>query len=300
MLLLAYAAPTDTQAEATSAYGVTNLFQGRTWHPDLGMYYYRARWYLPEMGEFAERDPVGPNEAFSYRGPALGGRKQDNGAALLKASLTSVSRYTFAFRDPQNFLDPDGRRVKVTLFTRTDDLAKVLGQLQDKTGLALGIDARGFLVVRKGKPKVVGSGPASGIARLLVENALYSPDLIVLRIVRDNPRIFLAQGTIAGSSSTIEIDIRDFGRLTFQGVSPRTFDLGISFLHELVHILMGLPDPPDWKAKFEAGPTVHTVNLIRKELGISDLRDVYGPVLRKDGKWVIPFNTGDIVLPRSP
>ncbi|RMD59942.1 hypothetical protein D6833_10745, partial [Candidatus Parcubacteria bacterium] len=28
------------------------------WHPDLGAYYYRARWYLPEAGVFAERDPV--------------------------------------------------------------------------------------------------------------------------------------------------------------------------------------------------------------------------------------------------
>ncbi len=73
MVLLAYAAPTDTQPEATSAYGVTNLFQGRTWHQDLGMYSYRARWYLPEMGEFGERDPIWPPkhanrfEAFDSR-----------------------------------------------------------------------------------------------------------------------------------------------------------------------------------------------------------------------------------------
>ncbi|HHQ47755.1 MAG TPA: hypothetical protein ENK19_02605, partial [Acidobacteria bacterium] len=49
LLLLAYHAPTDTQPEATAAYGLTTLFQGRTWHGDLGMYCYRARWYLPEM-----------------------------------------------------------------------------------------------------------------------------------------------------------------------------------------------------------------------------------------------------------
>ncbi len=58
MLLLAYQTPTDTHPEAQSAYGLTTLFQGRTWHADLGMYSYRARWYLPEMGEFGERDPV--------------------------------------------------------------------------------------------------------------------------------------------------------------------------------------------------------------------------------------------------
>jgi len=59
LLLLAYAAPTDTQPEAQSAYGLTTLFQGRTWDGDLAMYFYRARWYLPEAGVFAERDPLG-------------------------------------------------------------------------------------------------------------------------------------------------------------------------------------------------------------------------------------------------
>ncbi len=65
LLLLAYQAPTDTHPEAQSAYGVTNLFQGRTWHGDLGMYFYRARWYLPEMGEFAERDPLSYRDSVS-------------------------------------------------------------------------------------------------------------------------------------------------------------------------------------------------------------------------------------------
>jgi len=63
---LAYAAPTDSHPESTSTYGLTTLFQGRSWHGDLGAYYYRARWYLPEMGEFAERDPLG-----YVQGPSL-------------------------------------------------------------------------------------------------------------------------------------------------------------------------------------------------------------------------------------
>jgi len=82
MLLLVYQAPTDTQPEAQSAYGLTTLFQGRTWHGDLGMYYYRARWYLPETGVFGERDPVGHEG-----GPNL---------------------YPGLFLDPQNLLDPYG------------------------------------------------------------------------------------------------------------------------------------------------------------------------------------------------
>jgi RHS repeat-associated protein len=71
--LIAYAAPTDSAPSPsnTSAYGLTTLFQGRTWHPALGLYHYRARWYDPQISNFIERDPVGylaspnPYGAFS-------------------------------------------------------------------------------------------------------------------------------------------------------------------------------------------------------------------------------------------
>jgi len=56
---VAWRAAGDSAPRAASAYGLTTLFQGRTWHADLGLYHYRARWYLPEAGVFGERDPVG-------------------------------------------------------------------------------------------------------------------------------------------------------------------------------------------------------------------------------------------------
>jgi len=84
MLRLAYQAPTDSQPREQSDYGLTTLFQGRTWHADLGMYYYRARWYLPEAGVFGERDPVGYAQT-----PNL---------------------YGYMDEDPANLLDPMGRQ----------------------------------------------------------------------------------------------------------------------------------------------------------------------------------------------
>jgi len=62
---------TESVPMGESAYGVTTLFQGRTWHGDLGMYYYRARWYLPEGGVFGERDPVGYGDGQSVYGAFL-------------------------------------------------------------------------------------------------------------------------------------------------------------------------------------------------------------------------------------
>jgi RHS repeat-associated protein len=67
--LAAYAAPTDSHPRASSAYGLTTLFQGRTWHPDLGLYHYRARWYDPTLANFLERDPAGDQDSPSrYQG----------------------------------------------------------------------------------------------------------------------------------------------------------------------------------------------------------------------------------------
>jgi len=91
MLLLAYQAPTDSQPEAQSAYGLTTLFQGRTWHADLGGYYYRARWYLSELGEFAERDPLG--------------------------SLDSANLYQPVGYNPVAFRDPLGESITIRLYT---------------------------------------------------------------------------------------------------------------------------------------------------------------------------------------
>jgi RHS repeat-associated protein len=52
--------PPETPPRASSAFGNTTLFQGRLWVPELGLYYYRARWYDPILGDFLERDPLGP------------------------------------------------------------------------------------------------------------------------------------------------------------------------------------------------------------------------------------------------
>ncbi|RMD63847.1 hypothetical protein D6833_05205, partial [Candidatus Parcubacteria bacterium] len=92
MLLLAYQTPTDTQPEGDSAYGLTTLFQGRTWHAGLGAYYYRARWYLPKPGVFAERDPL--------------------------AVVDSPALYQFVGHDPVGIRDPFGESIAIRLYTK--------------------------------------------------------------------------------------------------------------------------------------------------------------------------------------
>jgi RHS repeat-associated protein len=82
--ILVASPPPETPPRASSAFGNTTLFQGRLWVPELGLYYYRARWYDPQLGDFLERDPNGYED--------------------------SPSLYCFLGRNPVNVRDPWGRK----------------------------------------------------------------------------------------------------------------------------------------------------------------------------------------------
>ncbi|OFZ18890.1 MAG: hypothetical protein A2X94_03195 [Bdellovibrionales bacterium GWB1_55_8] len=74
-------APTITATSSPVAYG----FTGRQLDPESGTYYYRARTYLPDVGRFAQADPIGFdagdanlhryvwNNPLSYRDPSGNG-----------------------------------------------------------------------------------------------------------------------------------------------------------------------------------------------------------------------------------
>jgi RHS repeat-associated protein len=59
-------------------------YTGRRWDPDLNLYYYRARWYDPQLGTFLETDPIG--------------------------SLDYINLYSYVGLEPGNKTDPTGLR----------------------------------------------------------------------------------------------------------------------------------------------------------------------------------------------
>jgi RHS repeat-associated protein len=84
-----------SNANASIAAGGRFQYTGQAWIPELGLYYYKARFYSPTLGRFMQTDPVG------YE--------------------SDINLYAYVTNDPINKVDPDGLS-DLNLFRPSDRL----------------------------------------------------------------------------------------------------------------------------------------------------------------------------------
>ncbi|HEB29139.1 MAG TPA: hypothetical protein ENI05_15545 [Porticoccus sp.] len=86
-------------------------YTGKIEETRLGLNYFGARWYDPELGRFISQDPVG-----------------------FKASnIQSFNRYAYANNNPYRYIDPDGREIKSVL-NGSSTTINFTGVVIDRTG----------------------------------------------------------------------------------------------------------------------------------------------------------------------
>ena len=71
-----------TQEFDESQYGNPYMFTGRRFDPETGLYYYRMRYYSPDLGRFLQPDPIGYADGMNI--------------------------YAYVHNNPLNFIDPWG------------------------------------------------------------------------------------------------------------------------------------------------------------------------------------------------
>jgi len=103
--------------KATASTNNHSWFTGKQEESALGINYFGARWYHPEVGRFLSGDPAGTTTG----------------------NIHSFNRYAYANNNPLSFIDPDGREVKVVGSDKfksavADNVAKIQ---QGKGGAAL-------------------------------------------------------------------------------------------------------------------------------------------------------------------
>jgi RHS repeat-associated protein len=219
------------------------------------LYFLHARWYFPSMGRFLSADPVRGNPAQPQ----------------------SLNLYAYVRGNPLNAVDPDGR-VVILKFAMPGDRLRFLNQLRWITGLNLGVNRGGSLVIRgvlkDGAGKLLGSEKA----RELLKRAISSDKTYLVAGVRDSKDVFGGDSTKGNRAvEVIRLDPADFEGFDYGGNRRLTLDVGMAFFHELGHAMFGYEDPPGWSdelAMRSPGLAVELANRIRWELGLP-LRKYY-------------------------
>ena len=126
-------------------------FAGKPYDEEIGLSYFGARWYDPDIGRFTGMDPmpVNPND---YR---------------------TFNRYAYAFNNPYKYQDPDGRLaflIPIAIFFAKELAAEAASRATGGLTDFLSVRKMGTKVLRKGAKAFQGSGNKLAAKKVSREN----------------------------------------------------------------------------------------------------------------------------------
>ncbi|HYC59154.1 MAG TPA: RHS repeat-associated core domain-containing protein [Thermoanaerobaculia bacterium] len=219
--------------------------------------YMHARYYDPRQGRFLSVDPV------------LGD----------PAEPQTWNRYAYARNSPLVFTDPTGEFVNLGALT-ADERNKLIAGLNDFTGNTYDVD------------------PQTNYLRLVSvgQNSSATATTFVNGLIGSNNAYNVTATTKPGDSwynvaqNRIELDFSSFDGADYNGIDPRTFNLGSTAIHEWKHQTTGLVDTPDGQRTTPTpqdtswtGPIVDAVNVMRSERGLPTRAAYYSTPVRPPG-----------------
>jgi RHS repeat-associated protein len=219
--------------------------------------YMHARTYQPLLGRFLSVDPV------------LGE----------PAEPSSWNRYVYARNSPLVYSDPTGEYVDLSQLSR-DERDRLINGLNDFTGNTYTVDPKTNRLV------LVSIGPnSSPTATAFVDGLIASPNAYNVSATTKP-----GESWCNAAQNRIEIEFRAFDGAEYNGISPSTFNLGSTAIHEWTHQTTGLFDTPDGKTMTPmpqdaswTGPVVDAVNIMRAERGLPTRAAYYAEPVRPAG-----------------